>query len=227
MLKKRIKIIEKILFHTIGEGAYKKLNEKCIIDKNDWLDLKKSIKEIKKIWKGEINVEKMIVGTLFDFERLSLKVAKNCDDTIYQEIINITSDLELGRLFYDIPEESLRPSKCFTNQTSNDIEFSEQKCLDCILFHSDGAGAFRQARSHRKFDSDGWNILITAIRSLKKFWKNNVFVNRSVAAALVNLPLYIDWQANFFEEDDPNSAEVKQFRSVAEELATEIKNLFD
>jgi len=227
MLKKRIKIIEKILFHTIGGGAFKKLSEKCINDKNDWMDLKKCIKEIKKIWKGEIKVEKNIVGALFDFVRLSHKVAKSCDDTIYQEIINITSDLEIDRLFYDIPEESLKPFKGFTNPASNNIEFSEQKCLDCILFHSEGGGAFRQARSHRKFDSDGWDILVTAIKSLKKFWKDNVFVNRSAAAALVNLPLYVDWQANFFEEDDPNSVEVKQFRSIAEELATEIKKLFD
>jgi hypothetical protein len=227
MLRTKKKTIAAILFHTIGGGAFKKLSDECIVSKEDWLELKRNIQKLTQIWKGKMKIEKVVAYALFDIERNSRYAARKCSESIVKEIHNITADLEISKLFTYLPDGAFMLPENAVRSISEDIEYSEQELKHCIIFHSDRGGAFRQARSFRKFDPDGWRSIISAIKKLKTFWKEREFIDRVTALALVNLPLYVEWQADFFRRQDPNLIEVKQFTDVADELSIAIKYLLE
>jgi len=230
MPRRRKEVINNILYHTVGGGAFRDLHEKHIVDLTKWFEFLNSLASLEQNWRAELEIEREVAAAFFDFEWKVKRAIEACSRSEQEKFSQVSEKLyprNLSDLFFD---ESITFQKYIGDPrhlARVEGEMTESDLIKCIYYHGQGAGAFEQARIYKKIVFSMWDDLIAAIRKLKRFWIGRSFISRHVAAALINLPMYIEWQAESFREKDPNDPLIPQIRDIAARLRIEGRALFE
>jgi len=215
----------KILFHTIGNGAFRCLSENGIFDDRAWTDFTNALSELGKKWKNVSLVECELVGALFDLSRLLDDIENKSTEEIQKKINDLVPRMDLSALFYGTHGECPQRTYDIPVFENGELNMSEDEAIQCILFHTEGGGAFRQARTFRNYKEKMWNQLIYAIKKLKVYRCGRKMIEREVAAAFLSFPLHVRYQADYFYESNSKSVEYIKLSELVKILAREISEL--